>query len=89
MDFHERGEVGNQVSQQVLYALGSEEYRKSVAFEQIFPVEVGRISLEKRGLVFHISTAGGKDHMELVEGYRDDRLLTIEGNSNFLAIEKG
>lgn len=35
-----------------------------------------------RGLIFVINTGGGKGHMGMVEGFREDRLITIEGNTN-------
>jgi hypothetical protein len=37
------------------------------------------LSLLKPGLVFVINTGGGRGHMGLVEDFRDDRLVTIEG----------
>lgn len=39
-------------------------------------------SLLKPGLIFVISTGEGKGHMGIVEDFRDDRLITIEGNTN-------
>lgn len=46
-------------------------------------------SLVKPGLVFVINTGGGKGHMGLVEDYRDDRLVTIEGNTNLPGDREG
>jgi hypothetical protein len=39
-------------------------------------------SLLKRGLVFIISTGGGKGHTGLVGGFEAGKLITIEGNTN-------
>lgn len=39
-------------------------------------------SLLRRGLIFVINTGGGKGHMGIVDGLQDDRLITIEGNTN-------
>ena len=50
---------------------------------RILPDEIMRdSSLLKPGLIFVMSTGGGKGHMGLVEDFRDDRLITIEGNTN-------
>ncbi|MET0514953.1 MAG: peptidoglycan-binding protein [Nitrospiraceae bacterium] len=46
-------------------------------------------SLLKPGLVFVISTGGGKGHMGLIEDYREDRLITIEGNTNLPGDREG
>jgi len=47
------------------------------------------LSLLKPGLVFVISTGGGHGHMGLVEDFRDDRLITIEGNTNLPGDREG
>ncbi|MFO0699487.1 MAG: CHAP domain-containing protein [Nitrospira sp.] len=39
-------------------------------------------SLLKPGFIFVISMDSGKGHMGIVEDFRDDRLVTIEGNTN-------
>ena len=46
-------------------------------------------SLLKPGLIFVIDTGGGKGHMGLVEDFRDDRLITIEGNTNLPGDREG
>ncbi len=46
-------------------------------------------SLLKPGLIFVISTGGGKGHMGIVEDFRDDRLITIEGNTNLPGDREG
>jgi len=46
-------------------------------------------SLLKPGLIFVISTGGGKGHMGIVEDFRDDRLVTIEGNTNLPGDREG
>ena len=46
-------------------------------------------SLLKPGLIFVISTGGGKGHMGMVEDFRDDRLITIEGNTNLPGDREG
>lgn len=47
------------------------------------------LSLLKPGLVFVINTGGGHGHMGLVEDFRDDRLITIEGNTNLPGDREG
>ena len=47
------------------------------------------LSLLKPGLVFVINTGGGRGHMGLVEDFRDDRLITIEGNTNLPGDREG
>ena len=47
------------------------------------------LSLLKPGLVFVINTGGGHGHMGLVEDFRDDRLVTIEGNTNLPGDREG
>ncbi|SLM47433.1 Peptidoglycan-binding domain 1 protein [Nitrospira japonica] len=47
------------------------------------------LSLLKPGLIFTMSTGGGNGHMGLVEGFRDDRLITIEGNTNLSGGREG
>ncbi|MCW5798742.1 MAG: peptidoglycan-binding protein [Nitrospira sp.] len=47
------------------------------------------LSLLKPGLVFVINTGGGRGHMGLVEDFRDDRLVTIEGNTNLPGDREG
>ncbi len=46
-------------------------------------------SLLKPGLIFVISTGEGKGHMGIVEDFRDDRLITIEGNTNLPGDREG
>lgn len=46
-------------------------------------------SLLKPGLIFVISTGGGKGHMGIVGDFRDDRLVTIEGNTNLPGDREG
>lgn len=46
-------------------------------------------SLLKPGLIFVIDTGGGKGHMGIVEDFRDDRLITIEGNTNLPGDREG
>ena len=46
-------------------------------------------SLVKPGLIFVMSTGAGKGHTGLVEGFRDDRLITIEGNTNLSGGREG
>ncbi len=46
-------------------------------------------SLLKPGLIFVISTEEGKGHMGIVEDFRDDRLVTIEGNTNLPGDREG
>ncbi|NGZ09587.1 MAG: CHAP domain-containing protein [Nitrospira sp. LK70] len=46
-------------------------------------------SLLKPGLIFVISTGEGKGHMGIVEDFRDDRLVTIEGNTNLPGDREG
>ncbi len=46
-------------------------------------------SLLKPGLIFVISTGGGKGHLGIVEDFRDDRLITIEGNTNLPGDREG
>jgi peptidoglycan hydrolase-like protein with peptidoglycan-binding domain len=46
-------------------------------------------SLLSPGLVFIMSTGGGKGHMGLVEDFRGDRLITIEGNTNLPGDREG
>ena len=46
-------------------------------------------SLLKPGLIFVISTGEGKGHMGIVEDFRDDRLITIEGNTNLPGAREG
>lgn len=46
-------------------------------------------SLLKPGLIFVISMDGGKGHMGIVEDFRDDRLITIEGNTNLPGDREG
>jgi hypothetical protein len=46
-------------------------------------------SLLKPGLLFVISTGGGKGHMGLVEDFCEDRLITIEGNTNLPGDREG
>lgn len=46
-------------------------------------------SLLKPGLLFVISTGGGKGHMGIVEDFRNDRLITIEGNTNLPGDREG
>lgn len=50
---------------------------------------IDEFSLLKPGLLFVISTGGGKGHMGLVENFRDDRLITIEGNTNLPGDREG
>lgn len=50
---------------------------------------VDDFSLLKPGLVFVISTGGGKGHMGIVEDFRNDRLITIEGNTNLPGDREG
>lgn len=47
------------------------------------------LSLLKPGLIFVINTGGGRGHMGLVEDFRDDRLITIEGNTNLPGDREG
>jgi hypothetical protein len=47
------------------------------------------LSLLKPGLVFVINTGGGRGHMGVVEDFRDDRLITIEGNTNLPGDREG
>ncbi len=47
------------------------------------------LSLLKPGLVFVINTGGGRGHMGLVEDFRADRLITIEGNTNLPGDREG
>lgn len=47
------------------------------------------LSLLKPRLVFVINTGGGRGHMGLVEDFRDDRLITIEGNTNLPGDREG
>ena len=49
----------------------------------------GDFSLLKPGLIFVISTGGGKGHMGIVEDFRDDRLVTVEGNTNLPGDREG
>lgn len=46
-------------------------------------------SLVRPGLIFVISTGGGNGHMGLVQDFRDDRLITIEGNTNLPGDREG
>lgn len=46
-------------------------------------------SLLKPGLIFVIDTGEGKGHMGIVEDFRDDRLITIEGNTNLPGDREG
>ena len=46
-------------------------------------------SLLKPGLLFVIRMEGGKGHMGMVEGFGDDRLITIEGNTNLPGDREG
>jgi hypothetical protein len=57
---------------------------------RILPDEVTNdFSLLKPGLIFVISTGGGNGHTGLVEDFRDDRLITIEGNTNLPGDREG
>lgn len=57
---------------------------------RITPSEVvDDFSLLKPGLLFVISTGGGKGHMGIVEDFRNDRLITIEGNTNLPGDREG
>jgi len=57
---------------------------------RVLPNEVQEdFSLVKPGLIFVMSTGGGKGHTGLVEGFRDDRLITIEGNTNLSGGREG
>lgn len=50
---------------------------------RILPAHVADdFSLLKPGLIFVISMERGKGHMGIVEDFRNDRLVTIEGNTN-------
>jgi hypothetical protein len=46
-------------------------------------------SLLKPGLIFVISTGGGNGHMGFVQDFLDDRLITIEGNTNLPGDREG
>jgi hypothetical protein len=46
-------------------------------------------SLLKPGLIFFTRTGGGNGHMGWVEDFRDDRLITIEGNTNLQETARG
>lgn len=52
-------------------------------------VVIDDFSLLKPGLIFVISTGEGKGHMGIVENFRDDRLITIEGNTNLPGDREG
>jgi len=57
---------------------------------RILPEELlDDFSLLKPGLIFIMSTGGGKGHTGLVEDFRDDRLITIEGNTNLPGDREG
>lgn len=57
---------------------------------RLLPDEVQEnFSLLKAGLIFVINTGQGKGHMGIVEDFRDDRLTTIEGNTNLPGDREG
>jgi hypothetical protein len=57
---------------------------------RLLPDEIeGDFALLRSGLVFVIGTGGGKGHMGIVEDFRDDRLITIEGNTNLPGDREG
>lgn len=57
---------------------------------RILPKELlDDFSLLKPGLIFIMSTGGGNGHTGLVEDFRDDRLITIEGNTNLPGDREG
>ena len=57
---------------------------------RLLPDEIQEdFSLLKPGLIFVINTGGGKGHIGLVEDFSNDRLITIEGNTNLPGDREG
>jgi len=62
--------------------------RKSIT--RLLPDEVQEdFSLIKPGLIFVMRLEGNDGHTGIVEGFRDDRLITIEGNTNISGGREG
>lgn len=57
---------------------------------RLLPADVEQdFSLVKPGLIFIIQVEGNDGHTGIVEGFRDDRLITIEGNTNISGGREG